>query len=1286
MLTRVDLKQLAQAGATTGQAPVWDGTKWAPATVSSGGGGGGAELAADGVVDALKALSSADTRVRGPFTRNYISNPDAEIDTTGWATYADAAGVQPVDGTGGSPAVTWTRSVASPLAGAGSFLLTKDAANRQGQGAGIPFTIQREDCGKSLSLSGNVAVNSGTYTPGEISLWVLDVTASKLCPISSGNTVQAGGSFAIQFTSSSSTSYRLIVHIGGTSVLAYTVLFDDFYIGAVYLPGMPAMSDDQSYVPAIAGMGTVTGLQASWRRVGNRLQLACRFVCGTPTASLFQLPLPNGLTVDPAVYPSGSTSLVGRGVRNNTAAANGFTILAVADGRTYLTASVDSFSGVNAMTSANGNGLCNTGEIFTCFAEVAIQGWAGSTAVQSGSRYLWAQKFAGVATRVTTTPSKSGEYRFRLNTVDSAPSSLPSAANGFYFYFTTGLTQLDIYIGPGKTQELQAFLSAGRTGIIYDLPFNNGTNWFGLFRSYDPATGVLSITAANSVGMNATLGAGVTTCYLDILVADDPVPVAMANQESALSEWQSYTPTITNCGTVTANTAEWRRVGEELEVRGSFTTGTNAASPATLSLPTGLVVGSLGGTGADTQIVGVFGLGSSSGGNPRCVLAAAGDTTVGFGIIAASVNATTKQNGSALFNTSERESYSFKVKVVGWSATQVVQLGSRYRWAERYAATATRVAGPPSRLGEYRARRAGTDTAPTTGPTVADGIRIDAGSGIAAGRINQYDIYVGPGKVVHLSPHLSAGRTGFVSADLFTSGSDYRGINWSYDPTAGIVSAFCRVATAGDRAGVAFDASATYGTVYFDLLIADDPVPVAQADQLSALTDWTDGGATAVTAVTTPPTKGTIVRDKVWYRRVGDSAEIRVEFEQSSAGTAGSGDYLFTLPNGLMFDSAEVEFFTGAVAASPRYDRGVGICTQTTVNVETSVVPYDATRFRIRGHAFDNSGDAFIASGFHGFSNTVLRLSVQFAAPILGWSGTQAVQLGSRYLWSERFAASATRVTAPPSGPGQYRAQIRTGGSATFTDNAPSTAPSATDGFRLFASATYGTSDTSGQPSRFVIYVGPRKIVNVVAYKSAGRTGFAASLGLAGSAFYYGYVWNYDPTAGTVTVEVPPISSATSGLAVGVDETYAVLSSIYFDLVVADDPVPVAMAPSVHVEASSDAGQACTADVTNLQYEDEVVDTHGAWSGSVFTCPVAGVYSVRAGSCDNAAVSIRLDVWKNGSRYISGVTSIGGQRTIVVANLKLVAGDTVSIRAAPGTTRTTTAFDNGISITRIGDA
>ena len=70
----------------------------------------------------------------------------------------DTAGANPVDGTGGSANVTWTRTTTNPLAGDGS-VLTKDAVNRQGQGVSYDFTIDRADRNKQLAIEFDVEIS-----------------------------------------------------------------------------------------------------------------------------------------------------------------------------------------------------------------------------------------------------------------------------------------------------------------------------------------------------------------------------------------------------------------------------------------------------------------------------------------------------------------------------------------------------------------------------------------------------------------------------------------------------------------------------------------------------------------------------------------------------------------------------------------------------------------------------------------------------------------------------------------------------------------------------------------------------------------------------------------------------------------------------------------------------------------------------------------------------------------------------------------------------------------------
>src|SRR3990170_2998680 len=86
--------------------------------------------------------SSTNWKVLGSETfGNDITNPDFEASVTDWSTYADAAGVYPVDMTGGAANITFTRNTTTPLTGTGDGKITKDAVDRQGEGISIPFTI-----------------------------------------------------------------------------------------------------------------------------------------------------------------------------------------------------------------------------------------------------------------------------------------------------------------------------------------------------------------------------------------------------------------------------------------------------------------------------------------------------------------------------------------------------------------------------------------------------------------------------------------------------------------------------------------------------------------------------------------------------------------------------------------------------------------------------------------------------------------------------------------------------------------------------------------------------------------------------------------------------------------------------------------------------------------------------------------------------------------------------------------------------------------------------------------
>jgi len=216
---------------------------------------------------------------------NYIDNPNFTTAlTTGWATYADAAGVTPVDGTGGSPNVTFTAFSGSLVRGVVSGRLTKDAANRQGQGAAFAFTLNAADTGLPVSVSLDFLA-SANFVASDVGVYIYDITNAVLITPASVNISAGKGTFRAFFVASTSTSYRLILHVASTNASAWTLDTDTFYAGPqVQLLGF-AGTDPITYTPTTSLTNTtMTGTVA---RIGKYARLHVNYVfTGTPVGSM----------------------------------------------------------------------------------------------------------------------------------------------------------------------------------------------------------------------------------------------------------------------------------------------------------------------------------------------------------------------------------------------------------------------------------------------------------------------------------------------------------------------------------------------------------------------------------------------------------------------------------------------------------------------------------------------------------------------------------------------------------------------------------------------------------------------------------------------------------------------------------------------------------------------------------------------------------------------------------------------------------------------------------------
>ncbi len=359
--------------------------------------------------------------VAGGGSVNYITESDFEdAATTGWVLYADAAGTVPVNGVDGSANVTvnaraasafvgtYTASGVNPLRGTYSMEFAKDAANRQGQGTSIPFTIAYADISKPLRIDFECDAGT-TYTASDMGVYVYDITNSTLITPSSVNIPGGASKFSVTFNATTSVSYRLIFHVQTTNATAYYLKIDSVSISPNVLVQGAAVGDWQSYTPSnTQGFGTLTSSNLAWARSGPNLLISGKFVTGTVAASEAQLSLPSGLTID-STGGSSAIRACGKWVQSRGSAnsVKQGTILCTA-GNTYLNFSIDDYTtATNGTAAQNGNAIFGSTETvtFTGIIVVPISSWTSNTTIAS-SRVEFSSNYS-TATAANDTTSFS---------------------------------------------------------------------------------------------------------------------------------------------------------------------------------------------------------------------------------------------------------------------------------------------------------------------------------------------------------------------------------------------------------------------------------------------------------------------------------------------------------------------------------------------------------------------------------------------------------------------------------------------------------------------------------------------------------------------------------------------------------------------------------------------------------------------------------------------------------------------------------------------------------------
>lgn len=323
-----------------------------------------------------------------------------EKNANGTSAYADAAGTRPVDGTGGAPTLTCTRTTSSPIDGDGSLLITKDAANRQGEGCTIQFTIDSAYKAKVLQIEFDYLVASGTFTAGSSSAdsdliaYIYDVTNSTLIEPSSikllSNSTTIADHFVANFqTSATGTTYNLILHQATTSASAYTVNTDNFQVKpSQYVYGTP-ITDWVAYTPTFgAGFGTVAVSAFYSRRVGDSLEVKGKWTNGTVAANTASISVGYGggnanVTIDTTKVSI--NSIIGS-AQTSLASTTQFAVFPIAPASNATTIGFTLQNSTTGFGSGAqlGSSISATGSQNAVAFSVPIVGWSSSVQVSDG--------------------------------------------------------------------------------------------------------------------------------------------------------------------------------------------------------------------------------------------------------------------------------------------------------------------------------------------------------------------------------------------------------------------------------------------------------------------------------------------------------------------------------------------------------------------------------------------------------------------------------------------------------------------------------------------------------------------------------------------------------------------------------------------------------------------------------------------------------------------------------------------------------------------------------------
>lgn len=494
----------------------------------------------------------------GSGVENMVTNGNAETDTVGWATFADAAANKPVDGTGGSATnLTFSRSTSSPLNGVASFSLVQtNASTVQGKGVSYDYTIDSAYQGRTMSVQFNfnasstfvasdgktAPINDGTTTTNagnsDVEVFMYDVTNSVLLPVSpqvfaanGANNFTFKGTFP---TSSNSTSYRFILMVATANANAtgWTFKWDNLVIGPQsIIQGVPVIDAASVTMTPSAGFGT-TSNGAFWQtRIGDKARFQGQWQNGTVAASAAFVTIPTGLSIDTVKMGGGKRAILGNFKRiRNGASGSDAEIILYFDPANPTQIQFGSTTASGQFETINGSALFGNSDYITFWSEVPITGWSSSTQMSNDA----SQRVVEAAYYRSSTASNTANTQINFDTLmydthgavtTGASWKFTAPVSGYYDVKCVSSTNNTAY-------SLRVYKNGSANQVITGVPNTSAFQTFGSSKISLTAGDTIDLrndTTSNIVGGTPSTGAAIVWISLD----QGPTALAVADSIAA---------------------------------------------------------------------------------------------------------------------------------------------------------------------------------------------------------------------------------------------------------------------------------------------------------------------------------------------------------------------------------------------------------------------------------------------------------------------------------------------------------------------------------------------------------------------------------------------------------------------------------------------------------------------------------------------------------------------------------------------------------------------------------